>query len=146
MSNTSAVIWPRNKCCLIWLLQTLALFLYVWNNYFLYDFDWCSCVTEMAWINTQGKWIWQFEPWKSLYGFTAYMSWIGRKSPLIVMMNAAVILHFLFESAIGAELHLFLANFFRLDGTYFDGSDLNSLWGSINIVFFYKHNNFVHKT
>ena len=51
----------------------------------------------------------------------AYMSCIGKKSPLNEMMHVAVILRLSAEAAIGNDLHHFLANMCRPDGTYFDG-------------------------
>ena len=51
----------------------------------------------------------------------AYISCIGRKSPLSVMMNVAVILPLSADSSIGTDLNPFSTDMCLPDGTYFDG-------------------------
>lgn len=51
----------------------------------------------------------------------AYISCTGRKSPLSVMMNVAVILPLSAEPSICTDLHPFSADMCLPDGTYFDG-------------------------
>ena len=51
----------------------------------------------------------------------AYMGCSGRRSPLSVIINVAVTLDLSAEPTIGTNLHPFLPNVCRPDGTYFDG-------------------------